>query len=148
MVKGPRCRLPLPGSGLLWPPIAEPLLRKESDLEFPHELILKDVPRKASLEAYVEEKLEKLTPLSDRILSARVTIELPHHHKRKGAHYHVTVELSLPGAELIASRNREDEPGHETMHLALRDAFAAIRRQLLEYVEKRRPTTGTRSEVR
>jgi ribosome-associated translation inhibitor RaiA len=111
-------------------------------------LILKGVPRKASLEAYVEEKLEKLTPLSDRILSSRVTIELPHHHKRKGAHYHVTVELALPGTELVASRNREEEPGHETMHMALRDAFAAIRRQLIEYVEKRRPPMGTPSEAR
>ena len=117
-------------------------------MEFPHELILKDVPRKASLEAYIEEKLEKLATLSDRILSARVTIELPHHHKRKGAHYHVTVELALPGAELIASRNREQEPGHETMHMAVRDAFSASRRQLLEYVEKRRATTGTPSEAR
>ncbi|MCB9915170.1 MAG: ribosome-associated translation inhibitor RaiA [Planctomycetes bacterium] len=111
-------------------------------MDLQHELILRDVTRTPGLERYVREKVDKLTQLTDRLLTSRVTIEAPSPHHKKGGHYHVSVELGLPGAELVANRAAPDDQGHESMHLALRDAFTAMRRQLHEHLAKQRRHDG------
>ncbi len=116
-------------------------------MDLSHELILKGVARTDGLERYIEDKVAKLVTFSDRIQASRVTIEAPSPHHKQGGHYQVTVELTLPGADLIANRGAGDALEHESMHAALRDAFAAARRQLQDYLVRKRQRPGTARAV-
>jgi ribosomal subunit interface protein len=110
-------------------------------LNFQHELILMDVSRSDGLEHYVEEKVDKLATFTNRIHSSRVTIQAPSPHHKKGGRYQVSVELLLPGANLVANRDADAAQDHESMHVALRDAFSAMRRQLQNHLAKERKRT-------
>jgi cold shock CspA family protein len=50
--------------------------------------------------------------------------------------YHVRVDITVPGAELVASRSRDKNHAHEDVYVAIRDAFDAAKRQLQEYKRK------------
>jgi putative sigma-54 modulation protein len=90
------------------------------------------------LEADVHEKLEALQALCDRITSCRVSIEAPSRHHRKGGHFHVRIELHVPGEMLVIGRSPDQHAAHEDAHVALREAFKALRGRLEDYVQRRR----------
>ncbi|KAA6184603.1 HPF/RaiA family ribosome-associated protein [Thiohalocapsa marina] len=98
-----------------------------------------------ALEADIQEKLEKLDRFFPDIMSARVTVEANHKHHHKGNLYHVRVDLTVPGQELVVSRDPKDHQAHEDAYVAIRDAFAAARRQLENYARKLRGNVKTHS---
>jgi hypothetical protein len=51
----------------------------------------------------------------------------------------VRIDLTVPGAELVVSRDPELDHGHEDVYVAIRDAFDAARRQLADTSSERRP---------
>ena len=81
----------------------------------------------------IKNKAEKLEQFYDKIIACRVVVERPHRHKNHGALYHVSIDLSLPGAELAVKRE-----SNEDVYIAIRDAFDVARRQLLSYNHKRK----------
>jgi ribosome-associated translation inhibitor RaiA len=62
-----------------------------------------------------------------------VVVDKPHHHKVQGKHFIVSVDMSVPGANIVANHAH-----HEDVNVALRDAFLAARRQLEEHSRKLR----------
>lgn len=90
------------------------------------------------IEKAAREHAEKLEQFHDQIISCRVSIEAPHKHQNKGILYHVTIDIRVPGDEIVVSRMPDDEHAHEDVYVAMRDAFNAARRQLKQYVQKRR----------
>jgi len=91
----------------------------------------------AAIESNVRERVDRLARYHDDILSCRVMIESPHHHHRHGNLYHVRIDLSVPGAELVVSREPEHRP-HEDLYVAIRDAFDAAERRLEDHARIRR----------
>jgi hypothetical protein len=65
-------------------------------------------------------------------------VEQPHRHHRKGAHFHVRIDLSVPGAELVVGRDPPKHDAHADFNVALRDAFRAARRELQDYARTKR----------
>jgi cold shock CspA family protein len=53
----------------------------------------------------------------------------------------------MPGEEIIADRHPAKHQAHEDVYVALRDAFNAARRQLEDYVRKRRGKVKTHETV-
>lgn len=115
------------------------------------------------VEAHIREAASKLDIFCDEIMSCRVLIEAPHRHHRKGRQYHVRVDLTVPGAELVikrAPRLVSDKPtrfhkapdevemeesrelskyaAHDDVQLSIRDTFDAARRKLQDYARRRR----------
>lgn len=90
-----------------------------------------------AVEKAVQERAQKLESFGD-IISCRVTVEAPHKHHRKGNIYHVVVDVRVPGAEIVASRDPGQHHAHEDVYVAVRDAFKAARRQLEDYVRVNR----------
>jgi ribosomal subunit interface protein len=80
-------------------------------------------------------RLERFFP---RITSCHVIVESPHHHRQRGQHYHVRVDLSVPGRDIVVSRNPEKKEAHQDLYVAIRDAFSAATRQLEDYARCRR----------
>ena len=98
----------------------------------------KNLDRSEAVEADVRRHAEKLSEFCDRIQSCQVVIDRPHVRHRQGKHYRVRIDLTLPGHELVVNRAPAEAHQHEDVHVAVRDAFDALRRQVEDAVRKDR----------
>ena len=107
-------------------------------MQIPLKITFKDIPHSDFVELKIREKVAKLEQFAGDITSCRVIVEAPHQHHNKGNLYNVKVDVTLPGEEIIATRNPAAHHAHEDIYVAIRDAFNATRRQLENYVRRRR----------
>lgn len=108
----------------------------------PLQITFRNFPSSPAVEEAVRERMDKLERLFPRIASCRVVIESPHNHRRRGNHFHVRIDLSVPGKELVARRDPPND-AHDDVYVAVRDAFEAMRRQVEAYasaLHEHRPT--------
>jgi cold shock CspA family protein/ribosome-associated translation inhibitor RaiA len=107
-------------------------------MQVPLEIRFHNLDPSPSVETAVREAATKLEQFADDIISCKVTIEAPHKHHQQGNLFKVTVDVRLPGGEVVASRSPHAHHAHEDAHVALRDAFNAARRQIQDHVRVRR----------
>ncbi|MDA0239709.1 MAG: HPF/RaiA family ribosome-associated protein [Proteobacteria bacterium] len=112
-------------------------------MELPVQISFKDVQHSDAVEARIREKVEGLEKYYDRITSCRVVVEAPHRSHTKGKLFHVRIDLTLPGEEIVVSRDPKDAHAHEDVYVAIRDAFEATRRQLKRHVRQIRERAKT-----
>jgi ribosome-associated translation inhibitor RaiA len=89
----------------------------------------------AALTQSITEKAEKLAHIVERISKCHVTVQAPHQHHKKGQHFQIDIQLSVPGKLLTVSQNGK-APEHENAHVAVRDAFNSMQRQLKAYNDR------------
>ena len=75
-----------------------------------------------------------------------VVVEAPHRHSHKGKMYHVRIDLSLPGREIVVGREPEQNHAHEDVYVAIRDAFNAAVRRLEDQTRKMRGDVKTHAQ--
>jgi ribosomal subunit interface protein len=109
-----------------------------SKIRLPLQVVFRNMDHSPAVEARVREQAEKLERFYDRIMSCRVVVETHHRHHHKGNLYHVRIDLTVPGDELVVSREPADRHAHEDVYVAVRDAFDAMRRQLQDFARKQR----------
>lgn len=107
-------------------------------MQIPLEVVFRNMDHSDAVEAAVRERIEKLERFTQEILRCKVTVEAPHKHHAKGNIYHVTIDLHVPGAEIVVNRNPDKNHAHEDVYVAIRDAVNAANRQLQDYVRVRR----------
>jgi ribosomal subunit interface protein len=107
-------------------------------MELPLQIRFRNMPSSEAVEANIHERAGKLDLFYDRITSCRVVVEAPHRHHHKGKLYHVRIDLTVPGGELVVNREPSKRATHEDVYVAIRDAFDAARRQLQDYVRRQR----------
>lgn len=105
---------------------------------FQTQIEFRNLAQSDAVEAEIHRRLRKLDRFSDQIQRCRVTVEAPHKHQSKGNVYHVSVDLHLPGTEIVANRDSDRNQAHEDVYVAIRDAVNAAARQLQDYVRVRR----------
>jgi ribosomal subunit interface protein len=89
----------------------------------------RDFKLSQALEAQIRDDVDSLDRYFDRISHCDIAIESPairHHHR--GGPFSVRVRLTVPGAELVAEQQAEEE-----LSQAIRKAFDVIRRRLEDY---------------
>lgn len=91
-----------------------------------------------ALEAKIRQRIDLLEQYHNHLTSCRVVIELDHHHHHQGNLYHVRVDLTLPGHELIAGRESPKHQAYEDAYVAVRDAFDSLQRQLEDLARRQR----------
>lgn len=96
-------------------------------MQVPLQITVRDMPHSPALEEQIRDRAAKLEEFHDRITSCRVTVEQASQHQHKGRHFRVSVDVRVPGREIVANRDH-----HEDVYVALRDAFDAVKRQLEE----------------
>lgn len=96
----------------------------------PADITFRHVDSSDFREDMIHEQLEKLEHVYDRIVRCHVVIDPPSKHHRHGATYLVKVQLSVPRSQIIVDHVR-----NEDLSIAIRDAFKAARRQLVDYVQ-------------
>lgn len=95
-------------------------------------IVYRDLESSDALNDTIQKKINKLMRLSDRLAVQRVVITAPHHHQHKGSQFAVSLEIQQAGMPLNLSH--EDD----SVHLAVRDVFAAAERQIKELCAKAR----------
>jgi cold shock CspA family protein/ribosome-associated translation inhibitor RaiA len=105
-------------------------------MQIPVEITFKEIEGSAAVEARIRELAARLERVYDRVVRCDVMVETPHRHQSKGRQYHVRVRLTVPGGEIVASHDPGPDEAHEDVYVALRDAFAAARRQLEDHARK------------
>jgi cold shock CspA family protein/ribosome-associated translation inhibitor RaiA len=105
-------------------------------MQIPVEITFKEIEGSNAVEARIRELAAKLERVYDRVVRCDVMVETPHRHQHKGRQYHVRVRLTVPGGEIVASHDPGPEEAHEDVYVALRDAFAAAKRQLEDHARK------------
>ena len=88
-----------------------------------------------ALNEHIRGQADKLEQFFDGIVGCHVVVEEPHKHKQKGKHFHVRVDLQVPGRSIVAARDPEERIGHEDAYKAVTDAFEAAQRQLQHYAD-------------
>lgn len=106
-------------------------------MQIPLEISTRLVELTPPLEAELRRRAEKLERHFDRITSCRIAVEKPSNHHREGGPYRVRVDVTVPGREIVASKEEDD------LNAAIRSAFDAAERQVEEFSQVRRGEVKT-----
>lgn len=107
-------------------------------MEIPLQITFHEMDPSPAIDERIRQHAAKLAQFHDRISACRVVVEARHRRHRKGKIYHVRIDLTVPGAEVVVSRDREYDHAHEDVYVAIRDAFDASRRRLADVTPQRR----------
>ncbi len=105
-------------------------------MQIPVQISFRNTDPSPALEERVRNRAAKLERHFDRIMSCRVMVETHHRHHHKGHLYHVRVDVTVPGTELVVNREPAEHHAHEDAYVAVRDAFDAMERRLEEHAQK------------
>ena len=101
-------------------------------MKAPVRITFRHVPQSEALEEKIREKMDKLASLYPEILDGDATVDRVARHQQQGRHFRIALGVRIPGEELIVNTD------HEDAFIALRNAVAAMRRQLGKAIGKRR----------
>lgn len=96
-----------------------------------------------ALEARIRQRVAELDQFYDRIVTCRIVVDCQHRHHHQGKLFRVGIDVTVPGREIVVGRESDANHAHEDAHVAVRDAFDAVRRQLEDHVRCRRGDTKT-----
>ncbi|MDO9224447.1 MAG: HPF/RaiA family ribosome-associated protein [Pseudomonadota bacterium] len=108
-------------------------------MRIPLEVTFRHMEPSAAAEARIAEKVAKLEQIYDKLTRCHVIVEAPHEHHRQGKLFHVSIDLTVPGGELLVTRGHNHQSqAHEDVYVAIRDAFDAAKRRLDDYARQKR----------
>lgn len=102
-------------------------------MNHPTQITFRHMDFSPAVEARILAEVEALDLSYDRITSCRVVVETPHHHQQRGRTFRVSIELHVPGSQIEVNQMAQGSAEHRDVYIAIRDAFAAARRQLQDY---------------
>jgi cold shock CspA family protein/ribosome-associated translation inhibitor RaiA len=104
-------------------------------MRLPLQISFRNMPHSEAVERAIVERAERLERFSDQIMGCRVVVET-RHHRHQGNLYHVRIDLTLPGHEIVVGREPALHHAFEDVYVAVRDAFDAARRRLEDYARR------------
>jgi len=127
-------------------------------MQLPPNVTFRGFEPSAGLEAEIGARIDKLETYYRSIMGCRVLVELAERHHEAGNRYHVRIDLTVPGEEIVvahdaslhgtaqdvdAERGRkafESDPERKHVRVAIREAFDVARRRLQDYARRQRGT--------
>ncbi len=106
-------------------------------MQIPLQISWHGVEHTAADERDIREHVDRLERYYDRIVGCSVTVEAPHRHHKTGNPFAVKVVLSVPQSDVVVNHDASGLNA-ETLHVAIRDAFEAARRQLRQRADRHR----------
>jgi len=104
--------------------------------DIPVQITFRNLSRSAAVVDRVVERVEHLSKFCRNIMNCRVRIELSSKRHHQGNHFHVCIDLKVPGGEIVVGRNPTNDGSHQDVYVAVRDAFDAAERQLEDFVRR------------
>lgn len=102
-------------------------------MKLPVQVTFRGLQPSPALEALAREKVAKLELFCADLMACRVEIEQLDKHRHQGRPFLVRLDVTLPGHELAVNQQPDEDA-----HIALRDAFDAMRRQVEDCVRRMR----------
>lgn len=125
----------------------------------PTQVSFRGLTHSDALEADIQERVAWLEQFYAGIVRCRVLLDLPHRHRHDGRHFHVRVEVTVPGGSPIVvnhepslhgrlkdiegeahRKEAEIESVHRYARVAIHQAFDAARRRLEDFAREQRGT--------
>jgi cold shock CspA family protein/ribosome-associated translation inhibitor RaiA len=107
-------------------------------MQLPLQVSFRHMEHSPTIEALVREKAAHLDSFAEHIMRCRVVVEPAGKHHQHGNLYEVRIDLTVPGEEIAVTREPGEHTEYRDIQVALRDAFDSARRQLEDYVRRRR----------
>lgn len=123
-------------------------------MQIPVQITFRNMDSSPAVETRIREEAEKLSEFYEDIIGCRVMVEIPHQHHQRGKRFHIRIDLTVPGGEIVTKhtpslhdslqqieiekRKKEHEIAapNKDIYVAIRDAFKIARRQLLDYARR------------
>jgi len=102
-------------------------------VEVPLQITFRHMDPSPALEARIRRRASELERFFDRITACHVTVEAGSDRHRQGNFFKVNIDLVVPGREIVVGRDSGLNHAHEDAHVAVRDAFDALRRRLEDH---------------
>jgi ribosomal subunit interface protein len=112
-------------------------------MQEPVRIAFRNLEAPAAIEEEIRQHVDELEEFFDRIIACNVVVEADHRHHRQGGLYHVRIDLIVPEREIVVRREPPEHHAHEDLHVAIRDAFDAVRRQLQDHAHAMRGDAKT-----
>jgi cold shock CspA family protein/ribosome-associated translation inhibitor RaiA len=127
----------------------------------PLQITFRNMASSEMVKEWIQEEANKLDEFHGKITGCRVVVELPSRHRKAGNLYHVRVDLTVPGSEMVvklqpslrampgrmpteaATKCLEVKAPHKDLRQAINDAFGAMRRRLQNYSRRQRREVKT-----
>lgn len=124
-------------------------------------ITFRGIDRSAALESAIEARIGRLETYCPSIMGCRVLVEFVQRHHRTGNRFHVRIDLTVPGEEIVVAheanlratarnvrtekttKGSEPDPERKHAYVAVREAFDIARRRLQDYVRRRRGLVKT-----
>lgn len=107
----------------------------------PVQIVYRGMEKDPTIDRLVRRKASWLGRYFPRLMGCRIMVEAPHRHSRTGFLYHVRLDLTIPGGEIVVRRDPPEHAAHEELSVAITDAFNAARRRLMDEARRRRGRT-------
>jgi ribosome-associated translation inhibitor RaiA len=125
-------------------------------MKLPIQITFRGIAQSGELYTLIQQQASALDQYYSDIMRCRVLIEVPHRHHQEGNRYHVRIELTVPGEDILIThepslypslRNVEREEVakatdlnsvHQYGGVAIREAFDLARRRLQDYARRQR----------
>jgi cold shock CspA family protein/ribosome-associated translation inhibitor RaiA len=108
-------------------------------MKVPIQVVFRNMERSDFIEAQILEKAGKLDRIYDRIISCRITVEIPHKSHNKGNEHEVTIDIAVPEKKIVIARTASGTERSTDLALAaFKESLEAAKRQLEDYARKRR----------
>ncbi|MBI4467896.1 MAG: ribosome-associated translation inhibitor RaiA [Acidobacteria bacterium] len=128
-------------------------------MELPVQITFRNMSPSDAVTARIREEVAKLETFCESIMACRVVVEIPHRRFYRGKLFHIRIDLTVPGEELVVnhqpslhtlmqsteiarqSKDMEVSAPCRDVYVSIRDAFDAARRKLQACVGRRRRMT-------
>lgn len=109
-------------------------------MQVPVQIAFHGLDKSDAIEEKIRERVAKLEHFFDRITACRVVVET-HHRSHSNLNkndqpFHISIQLSVPGEELVVRRDPKETKVHEDINVALRDAFDTMERRLRDFTTR------------
>ena len=115
-------------------------------MRIPLEIAFKHVEPTASMEELIRKRVDRLSRYNRDLIACRIAVEAPHRSGNAEAVGHrVRIEVSVPGDELVVSRDRDFPEEEYDPYAAIRSAFSAMESQLKSHAGRQQSQRQPRS---
>jgi cold shock CspA family protein len=96
------------------------------------QITFRNMSSSPAVEADVRRRIAWLERFHPAIVGCHVAIEAPRRRHRQGGLFRIRIEVAVPGGEVVVSRAPDEDHAHADVYVAIRDAFRAARRELMD----------------
>lgn len=114
----------------------------------PVQITFRNMDPSRALTEVIEERAARLDHYWNRIIGCRVAVEAPHRVNGHSPGYHVRLEISVPGKDIVVGKEPSASMVHDDVYTAVNLVFDTAKRQLLRYAQKRKPNLRRRRAAR